>query len=105
MKILVPKTAIDHGILRVLLSEIPVESGLVKAYRTNESGKLLEEIGIATLYGKGQPSLADEQTMLQFRIHKNLSSPLKQGEIVEICLENALTSTAVPAHFNVIQVT
>lgn len=104
MKILVPETAINHGILRVLLSSIPVESGLIKAYRINESGELLEEVGVAPLYGKGEPSIADEQTMLQVRIHKDLSSPLHKGEMIEICLENALTKEVTPAHFHVIQV-
>jgi hypothetical protein len=104
MKISIPKTAIEHGILKVAIKNIPAESGVVKAYRITDSGQLSEEIGIAYLYGKGDNSIADEKAILQFRIHHNLLSPLRTGELTEICLVDSLTGMSSPTSFNVIEV-
>ena len=79
--------AIKDGVLRVWLRRIPEVSGILRAFAVDKP-EIEQPVGMATLYGRGISSSAEERTMLYFVLSRDLpTGSLLVGDLIEIKIE------------------
>lgn len=87
MQIRLSEKAIKEGVIRVWLRSIPDIGGVLHAFAV-EKPHIEKPIGMATLYGRGEGSMAQERTMLYFRLSPELlNEVLEEGDLIEIKIE------------------
>lgn len=97
MKITVPATAAQSGVLRILLRRIPVWSEVVYAFRLGPDGAPASEVARAHVYGRGEGSDATERVTLQFRFRvAEGEEPPYAGETLLLCVALGEAGRYVP---------
>ncbi|KKC99178.1 hypothetical protein KY46_13800 [Photobacterium halotolerans] len=112
MKITVPATAANSGILRVWLRRIPADSQIIYAFRTSPDAMNNYPVSQAPIYGRGQDSPAIEKVMLQFQVNSE-EQPFRAGEVLILKkLKSSYDASANPPlnayediEFDVIEIT
>ena len=89
LEIRLTEKAIRDGVLRVWLQRIPEAGGVLHAFAV-EKPHIHQPVGMATLYGRGKGSSAQERVMLLFRLQNNSADdPLRVGDLIDIRFEDA----------------
>lgn len=87
MEVRLTEKSIKDRVLRIWLRRVPKESGILHAYKVEQS-QFDKPIGTATLYGRGWGSSAEERTMLYFRLVPGFPElELSVGDVIAIRIE------------------
>ena len=89
MDITAAKSAAVSGVLRVWLRRVPVSSDTVHVLRITPDGRDRRVVAEATVFGRGEGSLAKERIMLLFRsAYGQEPVALKASEILRLKTQN-----------------
>ena len=102
MQVRLSQQAIDEGILRVWLRRIPIEGGMLVAFRSD--GDNSEPVATAALYGRGHGSNAMERTMLLFHLAPQSDRTLREGDMLTIKIEGQTDSEYADIDLDVLEV-
>jgi hypothetical protein len=100
MKIKLPQSAIDSGVMRVRLRRVPVHSNVIKAFLATGGPGTACEVAQGYIYGRGLGSPASESITIEFPLRLSVHT-LAAGDVLELRVQKDDGGAPVPIDLDI----